>query len=85
MILYVYNLALLVLLVAGLPWWVFRVLFTRNIAKAYGPGWVLCRGACAEPPMRAPRSGCTQFQWARCWLSPALWLNSIALFPDIAC
>ena len=30
MILYVYNLALLVLLVAGLPWWVFRVLFTRK-------------------------------------------------------
>ena len=30
MILFVYNLALLVVLVAGLPWWVFRVLFTRK-------------------------------------------------------
>jgi len=30
MTLFVYNLALLVLLAAGLPWWIFRVLFTRK-------------------------------------------------------
>lgn len=30
MILFVYNVALLVALVAGLPWWIFRILFTRK-------------------------------------------------------
>jgi 3-deoxy-D-manno-octulosonic-acid transferase len=35
MILLVYNLALLVLLVAGLPWWVFRVLFTRKYREGF--------------------------------------------------
>jgi 3-deoxy-D-manno-octulosonic-acid transferase len=35
MILLVYNLALLILLVAGLPWWVFRVLFTRKYREGF--------------------------------------------------
>lgn len=63
MILFVYNLALLVVLVAGLPWWVFRVLFTRKYREG-----VWARLGFVPRRLRRPADA-----------RPAIWLHAVSV------
>ena len=63
MILFVYNVALLILLVAGIPWWLFRVLFTRKYREG-----VWARLGFVPRRLRRPSNA-----------RPAIWLHAVSV------
>ena len=67
MILFFYNLALLVVLIAGAPWWLWRMATTDR----YRDGLAQRLGGVPDAvlPLRTVirSSGSTPYLWERCW------------------
>ena len=81
MILFFYNLALLTALVAGAPWWLWRMATTQKYREGLGERLGRCPAICCGRGTTSPSSGFTPFQLARCWPSAGWCRRSTTAFP----